>query len=102
MDLEIQKRIKEFAEKEGADNVVVVLGGADAELSGMAAETVVEGDPTYAGALANVALGLKVYHVAEPEFKALVDEAVFEEEVGMFEMTNDVEEISKEVSAFRK
>ncbi len=102
MDLEIQKRIKEFADSMGAENLVVVLGGADAELSGMAAETVVEGDPTYAGALAGVALGLKVYHVAEPDFKALVDESVFEEEVGMFEMTNDVDEIAKEVGAFRK
>ncbi len=68
----------------------------------MAAETVTQGDPTYAGALAGGALGLKVYHVAEPEFKALVSESVFEEEVGMFEMTNDIEEIVKEVSQFRK
>ncbi len=49
MDLENQNRIKEMTEKYGAENVVVVLGGAEAEASGLAAETVTNGDPTFAG-----------------------------------------------------
>ena len=40
MDLENQKRVKEFAEKYGAENIVVLLGAAEAEAAGLAAETV--------------------------------------------------------------
>ena len=54
MDLENQARIKELCEKYGSDNMVVVLGGAEAEASGLAAETVSAGDPTFAGPLAGV------------------------------------------------
>ena len=40
MDLENQKRVKEFAEEYGAENLVVVLGAAEGEAAGLAAETV--------------------------------------------------------------
>ena len=49
MDLENQKRVKEFADNFGPENVVVLLGAAEGEASGLAAETVTNGDPTYAG-----------------------------------------------------
>ena len=49
MDLENQKRVKEFAEEYGAENLVVVLGAAEGEAAGLAAETVTLGDPTFAG-----------------------------------------------------
>ena len=45
MDLENQKRIKEAAEKFGNENVVVLLGAAEAEAAGLAAETVTVGGP---------------------------------------------------------
>lgn len=41
MDLENQKRVKEFAEEYGAENLVVVLGAAEGEAAGLAAETVI-------------------------------------------------------------
>ena len=78
MDLENQKRVKEFTEQYGAENVVVLLGAAEGEASGLAAETVTNGDPTYAGPLTGVSLGLKVYHVCEEEVKAEFDEAVYD------------------------
>ena len=49
MDLENQKRVKEFAEQYGCENVVVMLGAAEGEAAGLAAETVTAGDPTYYG-----------------------------------------------------
>ena len=49
MDLEIQQRVIDTVDKLGAENVVVILGGAEAESSGLSAETVTAGDPTYAG-----------------------------------------------------
>jgi len=102
MDLENQARIKDFAEKLGADSLLVILGGAEAEAAGLAAETVTAGDPTYAGPLAGVSLGLAVYHIFEDAIKSACDAAVYEEQIGMMEMVLDVEAIQKEVASIRE
>jgi glycine/sarcosine/betaine reductase complex component A len=102
MDLEIQQRIKDLTDKHGAENIVVVIGGAEAEASGLSAETVAAGDPTYAGPLAGIALGLAVYHMVEPEIKDECDPAVYDEQCGMMEMVLDVDAIIEEVSKIRK
>ena len=101
MDLENQRRVKELTEKYGAENMIVLIGGAEAESAGLAAETVTAGDPTFAGPLAGVPLGLKVYHPVEPEFKESVDPDVYDEQIGMMEMVLDVDEITAAVSAIR-
>lgn len=101
MDLENQRRIKEAADNYGPENVVVLIGAAEGEAAGLAAETVTNGDPTYAGPLTNVQLGLAVYHAVEPEFKALVDEKVYEEQIGMMEMILDVDDIISEMKDIR-
>ena len=56
MDLENQKRVKEFAEEYGPENVVVIVGAAEGEAAGLAAETVTAGDPTFAGPLTGAQL----------------------------------------------
>ena len=101
MDLENQKRVKDFADQYGPENVVVMLGAAEGEGAGLAAETVTNGDPTFAGPLTGVQLGLTVYHICEPEIKAEVDPAVYDEQVGMMEMVLDVDDIVSEMSAIR-
>ena len=101
MDLENQKRVKALAEQIGKENIVVILGGADAEASGLIAETVIAGDPAYAGALTGVQLGLPAYHVLEPEIKQEIDPAVYEANIGMMEMVLSVADIVKEVSSIR-
>ncbi len=101
MDLENQRRVKELTEEHGAENVIVLLGAAEAEAAGLAAETVTAGDPTFAGPLANVQLGLRVYHAVEPEFKNEVDADVYDEQIGMMEMVLEVEEIIEEMSDIR-
>lgn len=101
MDLENQKRVKEFAEEYGAENLVVVLGAAEGEAAGLAAETVTLGDPTFAGPLTGVQLGLTVYHVCEPEMKEEFDEAVYDEQVSIMEMVLDVDDIISEMQAIR-
>ena len=63
----------------------------------MYAETVVRGDPTWAGPLAGMPLGLPVYHITEPEIKALVSPQVYEEQVGLMDLTLDVEQIARAV-----
>ena len=102
MDLENQNRVKAMAEKYGAENLVVLLGAAEAEASGLAAETVTNGDPTFAGSLTGVSLGLRVYHVFEPEFKEAVDGHVYEEQIGMMEMVLEVDEIISEMKTIRE
>ncbi|ETP72129.1 Glycine reductase complex selenoprotein A [Lachnospiraceae bacterium JC7] len=101
MDLENQKRVKEFAEQYGPENVVVLVGAAEGEAAGLAAETVENGDPTFAGPLTGVQLGLLCYHVCEPEIKAEFDANVYEENVGMMEMVLDVDDICEEMSDIR-
>ncbi len=101
MDLENQQRVKDLTEKHGAENVVVILGAAEAEASGLAAETVTAGDPTFAGPLAGVQLGLRVYHAVEPEFKGEVNEEVFDDQIGMMEMVLDVDSIIDEMKSIR-
>ena len=101
MDLENQRRVMEFSEKFGAENVVVLLGAAEGEAAGLAAETVTLGDPTWAGPLAGVSLKLSVYHVCEPEVKAEIDPAVYDEQISMMEMVLDVDDICNEMKAIR-
>ena len=102
MDLENQKRVKDFAEEYGPENIVVLLGAAEGESSGLAAETVTAGDPTFAGPLTGVSLGLRVYHICEPEIKELIDPAVYEEQVSMMEMVLDVDDIVREMRSIRE
>ncbi len=102
MDLENQKRVKEFYDQYGKDDLIVLLGAAEGEAAGLAAETVTLGDPTYAGPLAGVSLGLSVYHVCEPEIKEEVDENVYEEQISMMEMVLDVDDIISEMTAIRE
>ncbi|KJF28429.1 glycine/sarcosine/betaine reductase complex protein A [Clostridium aceticum] len=102
MDLENQQRVKDLTEKHGAENMVVLLGAAEAEAAGLAAETVTAGDPTFAGPLAGVQLGLRVFHVVEPQFKDEVDAEVYDEQVGMMEMVLNVDEIIEEMSSIRE
>lgn len=100
MDLENQKRVLELSEKYGKENVVVVLGASEAETAGLAAETVTAGDPTYAGPLAGVSLGLAVFHIFE--LKDEVDADVYDEQCGMMEMVLDVDAIGSEVKSIRE
>jgi len=99
MDLENQARIKELCEKHGKDELIVLLGGAEAEASGLAAETVSAGDPTFAGPLAGVPLGLKAYHIIEVKDEINAD--VYEEQIAMMEMVLDVDAIIQEVATYR-
>ena len=99
MDLENQARIKELCEKYGNSDLIVLLGGAEAEASGLAAETVSAGDPTFAGPLAGVPLGLKAYHIVE--VKDEIDAAVYEDQIAMMEMVIDVDAIIQEVTTYR-
>ena len=100
MDPENQDRIKGLVDTHGADDLVVVLGAADLESLEVAAETVTMGDPAYVGPLAGVQLGLPVIHILEEDVKEQIDAGVYDEQVGLLEMTLDVEQVRDAAKKF--
>ena len=102
MDLQNQQRIKDAAEKFEAENCVVVLGSSDAEGAGIYAETVANGDQTYAGPLAGVSLGLAVYHIFDEAIRSECDPAQWEEQISMMEMVLDPEALAAAVKGMRE
>jgi hypothetical protein len=102
MDLNSQEVIKRLADEHGADQLLVVLGAPDPESAEIAAETVVLGDPTYAGALAEAQLGLSVYHVLEDEFRQQIAEEVWEDQIGVMADVLEADEIAAAVRAMRE
>jgi len=100
MDPENQALIKRLVDELGADDIVVLLGAGDAEAVEVAAETVREGDPAYVGPLAGVQLGLPVVHILEEDVKEQVDPEVYDEQVGLLEMTLDVDQVRRSAASF--
>ena len=88
MGLEDQAAVKRVADEHGS-GVVVLLGTPDAESTQTLAQTVVAGDPSYAGPLAGVPLGLPVFHVFEPEVRDQIPGDVYEAQVALMEMSLD-------------
>ena len=101
MDLHSQEAILRMVEQHGKDDILVVLGAPDDESAEIAAETVVLGDPSYAGPLAETQLGLDVFHILEPEIKESIPEDVWEEQVGVMVDVLDADSITAAVSGMR-
>ncbi len=102
MDLGSQEKIKRLADEHGPEQLLVVLGAPDAESAEIAAETLVLGDPTYAGALAEVQLGLSVYHVLEDEFRSEIPEDVFEDQIGVMSDVLEADALAEAVRGMRE
>lgn len=101
MDLSTQETIKRLADEHG-DTLLALLGAPDAESAGIAAETLVLGDPSWAGALAGAQLGLPVYHILEDEPRAAIPADVWEEQVGLMVDVLDMNAIAEAVREFRE
>jgi glycine reductase len=101
MDLQTQQSIADAVREYGAENVVVVLGTPSPEAATVAAETVVRGDPTFAGPLSETQLGLPVYHILEDEVRCCIKPAVYEEQVGLMADALDRDELVQAVAQVR-
>jgi betaine reductase len=101
MDLRNQQRVKDAAEEFGGENIVVIIGSSKAEDAGIYAETVSNGDPTYAGPLAGVQLGLPVYHIFDDVIRKECDPVEWDEHVNMIEMVLDTARLSSAVKRIR-
>lgn len=84
--------MKNLAEEYGADRVIVVLGINQLSTIEIMTRTFKSGDPSYAGPLAGVSLGLDSYHILE--LKEHIPTDVWEQEMGMHELEieEDVQE----------
>ena len=102
MDLHHQQTIKDLAKEHGPESLLVLLGSPDPESAGLSAQTVIEGDPTYAGPLAEVQLGLDVHHVLEDEVRRLIPPEVWEQQVGVMAEVLDAEGISETLRQLRQ
>src|SRR5688572_17126209 len=99
MGLEDQGRIREVAESCAPGELIVLLGSPDPDSAELYAETIINGDPTYAGVLAGHALGVPVFFIAEEAIKAQIPPGVYDEQVGLAEMALPTEQICDRVQA---
>ena len=102
MNFENQGIIKRLADQYGPENLAIVLGNGDAQGAEVFAETVTQGDPTYAGPLAGVPLKIPVYHVLEEEVMTVVPEKLREEKLQLSLLVIDVEPMRQVLQASRE
>jgi hypothetical protein len=102
MNFENQGIIKRLADQYGPENLAVVLGNGEASGVEVFAETVTQGDPTYAGPLAGVALKIPVYHVLEQEVMAEVPAKLRDEKLQLSSLVIDVEPMRQALHASRE
>jgi len=89
-------------DKHGKDDMVVVLGSPSAESAEVYARTVTEGDPSWVGPLAGIALGLPVFHILESEMKDQIDAKVYKEQVSIMESVLETDEIIQAMKNVRE
>lgn len=102
MDLEEQGRIQKLVEAGERDRMIAILGTPSPGATRMVAMTLREGDPSYAGPLAGVPLGLPVYHIVERQVKQSINPDVYEREVGPMELVLESEQIEEALASVRE
>jgi glycine reductase len=93
MDLEEQDAIRHVAENGAREQMLVLLGTPTAGSTLMTALTLSQGDPSYAGALAGIPLGLPSYHILEDRVREAIPADVYAREIGPLEFVLDKAEI---------
>ena len=101
MDLDDQATIQQVVDKVGTDDLIVLLGSPNPESAELYAATVTMGDPTFAGPLAGIPLGLPVFHVLEPEIAGQLPPHIYAEQLQMAALTLETEPIFEVVQRIR-
>jgi betaine reductase len=76
--------VKKLAEQYGAENLLIVLGINQPATIQIMAQTFKNGDPSFAGPLAGLALNIESYHILE--LQTHIPAEVWEREMGMYEL----------------
>jgi glycine reductase len=100
MDLENQAAIKAIVDEIGPENLMVVLGMPGEGLR-LAVETLTTGDPSWAGPLAGVSLGLPVFHILEEKVRSQISEDIYAEKLLMMEMVLDLPQLESDLADIR-
>ena len=101
MDLQSQEAILRASQTHDKADLLVLLGSPDPESASIAAETVIVGDPSYAGALAGAQLGLLTYHVLEEAVHADIPDDVWDSQSGVMSDVLEADALAETVSALR-
>ncbi len=101
MDLEDQWAILKVIRKHGTNELIVILGCPNTECAELHAETMIAGDPSFAGPLTGVQLGLPVYHVMEAEVKNQIPKDAYQQYLKGFEPAFDEDEFSQLMKLIR-
>ena len=101
MDLESQEKILRLSQEHDPKDLVVLIGAPDPEAAEITAETVVSGDPAFAGALAGTQLGLDVYHVLDDDVKAEVPDDVWDDQIGVMADVLEADALVEAVKSMR-
>ncbi len=101
MDLQSQEAILKASQTHEKADLLVLLGSPDPESASIAAETVVVGDPSYAGALAGAQLGLSTYHILEEEVHKDIPDDVWDEQIGVMADVLEADRLAETVGAIR-
>ena len=102
MDLQSQEAILRASQTHDKTDLLVLLGSPDPESATIAAETVVEGDPSYAGALAGAQLGLLTYHVLEDVVHADIPDDVWDAQIGVMADILEADALGAAVAGMRE
>ena len=84
--------MKQLAEQHGNEQLIVVFGLNEPNNLRTIATTFKDGDPSYAGALAGISLGLKSYHIFE--LKGEIPADIWSEQMAMEEL--EIEDDTKQ------
>ena len=79
---------------------MVVLGMPGEGLR-LAVETLTTGDPSWAGPLAGVSLGLPVFHILEEKVRSQISEDIYAEKLLMMEMVLDLPQLESDLADIR-
>ena len=99
MGLTAQEEVKKLAEQYGPEQLIVVFGLNQPFTLRIMATTFKDGDPSYAGPLAAIALQLKSYHLLE--LKDYIPAQTWEAEMAMYELEIE-EQVQQEISKIMK
>ena len=91
--------VKKLADQHGAEQLIVVFGVNQPRILEIMTRTFREGDPSFAGLLAGVALQLPCYHILE--LKGRIPAEVWGREMSMHELELDEEEQARIVRAMQ-
>lgn len=84
MGLTEQEEVKNLTATYGAKDLIIVFGMNQPFSLRIMAQTFHDGDPSYAGPLAGISLGLKSYHILE--LKEFIPADIWDEQMTMYEL----------------